>query len=185
MFSHGFGSRTQNGFEIAELASHGYIIASVEHSWNSVGTRFPDGTIANIDPKAGFVLTTDSTSVRVVNIWAADGRFVIDRMFDLDRADPRQMLAGLDRHHEGRLFRHSFGGATAAQVMLDARVLAGINMDGYLAGRHANGLDRPFLQFRSELIDIEAVPADQLAAMGTSRRRAARHHQVRTSGPSR
>ena len=80
VFSHGFGgTRVANNFQMAEMASHGYIVASVEHSYTSIGTRFPDGTRAQQDTAAAFVLNEDSTSVRIVNIWAADGRFVIDR----------------------------------------------------------------------------------------------------------
>jgi predicted dienelactone hydrolase len=172
VFSHGFGgTRVQNGFEMAELASHGYIISSVEHTWNAAGTVFPDGSIAGMDSASAAVLSSDSNSVRIVNVWAADGRFVIDRMFALDRADPRQMLAGrIDTTRVG-YFGHSFGGATAAQVMaLDPRVLTGINMDGYLAGTAwVNGLDRPFLQFRSDSLDVAKLPDDQLEAAGTTR----------------
>ncbi len=172
VFSHGFGgTRVQNGFEMAELASHGYIIASVEHTWNATGTVFPDGSVAGMDRASAAVLSSDSNSVRIVNVWAADGRFVVDRMFALDRADSRQMLSGrIDTTRVG-YFGHSFGGATAAQVMsLDPRVLAGINMDGYLAGTAwINGLDRAFLQFRSDSLDVERLPEEQLKAAGTSR----------------
>lgn len=172
VFSHGFGgTRTQNTFEMAELASHGYVVASVEHTWTAIGTVFPDGSTATMDTAAGYVLKSDSTSVRVVNIRAADGRFVIDRMFGLDRADPRRMLTGrIDTTRVG-YFGHSFGGATAAQVMsLDPRVRTGINMDGYLAGTAwVQGLDRPFLQLRSDPVDVEQLPEKRLAQAGTSR----------------
>jgi len=143
----------------------------VEHTWTAAGTVFPDGSTAGVDSASAAVLSSDSNSVRVVNIWAADGRFVIDRMFALDRGDPRQMLTGrIDTTRVG-YFGHSFGGATAAEVMsLDPRVLTGINMDGYLAGTAwVNGLDRPFLQFRSDSLDIERLPEDQLRAAGTTR----------------
>jgi predicted dienelactone hydrolase len=191
IFSHGFGgTRTQNGFEMAELASHGYIIASIEHSFTATGTLFPDGTSAAMDSSALTVLSTDSNSVRIVNIWAADGRFIIDRMSALDRDDPRQLFTGrIDTTRVG-YFGHSFGGATAAQIMsLDARVLTGINMDGYLAGTAwVNGLDRPFLQFRSDSIDIEGLPESQLQAAGTSRdqlRQLLRDWELRTAAVTR
>ena len=172
VFSHGFGgSRVANNFQMSELASHGYIVASVEHSYTSIGTRFPDGTRAVQDTAATFVLNEESTSVRIVNIWAADGRFVIDRMFALDRADPRQMLSGRIDTTKVGYFGHSFGGATAAQLMsLDPRVLTGINMDGYLAGTAwINGLDRPFLQFRSDPVDLDAISEDLLKTAGTTK----------------
>lgn len=172
VFSHGFGgTRVANNFQMAEMASHGYIVASVEHSYTSIGTRFPDGTRAQQDTAAAFVLNEDSTSVRIVNIWAADGRFVIDRMFALDRGDPLQMLTGRIDTTKVGYFGHSFGGATAAQVMsLDPRVLTGINMDGYLAGTAwINGLDRPFLQFRSDPVDFDAISEDLLESAGVTR----------------
>jgi hypothetical protein len=58
-------------------------------------------------------------------------------------------------------------------------------MDGYLAGTAwVNGLDRPFLQFRSDSIDIEGLPESQLEAAGTSRdqlRQLLRDWELRTA----
>jgi predicted dienelactone hydrolase len=172
VFSHGFGgTRFQNGFQMAEIASHGYVIVAADHSHTAAGTVFPDGAEAVMDSATAKVLESDSVSTRVVNIWAADGRFLIDRMLELVRADPKRMLTGrIDTTRIG-YFGHSFGGATAAQVMSqDTRVLAGINMDGYLAGTAwVAGLDRPFLQMRSDSIDVGAFSEEELARVGTSR----------------
>jgi predicted dienelactone hydrolase len=172
VFSHGFGgTRFQNGFQMAELASHGYIIAGVEHVGTAAGSVFPDGAVVNMDSTHARVLSSDSGATRYADIWAADGEFTINRMFDLARSDPRQTLAGrIDTLHVG-YFGHSFGGTTAANVMaIDRRVLAGINMDGYLAGTAwVNGLDRPFLQFRSDPIDIDIIDEALLEKEGTSR----------------
>jgi hypothetical protein len=172
VFSHGLGtSPAHYGFEMAELASHGYVVVSVEHTHTSTGTLLQNGEVVNTRPEDSKVLQTDSTATTMADLWAADGRFVIDRMFALARNDPRQMLTGrIDTTRVG-YFGHSFGGTTAANVMAaDARVLTGINMDGYLAGRAwINGLDRPFLQMRSDSIDINAIPEEQLKQVGITR----------------
>jgi predicted dienelactone hydrolase len=172
LFSHGFGgTRFQNGFQMAELASHGYVIASVEHVGNAIGSVFPDGSVTNMDSTHGKPLASDSGATRYADIWAADGEFVIGRMLGLARGDPRQMLTGrVDTLRIG-YFGHSFGGTTAANVMaIDRRVLAGINMDGYLAGRAwVSGLDRPFLQFRSDPFDYSKLPDYELKKAGMTR----------------
>jgi predicted dienelactone hydrolase len=50
-YSHGYGSfLTQNSALMEELASHGYVIYSVQHTYDSCATVFPDGTIEPIDP---------------------------------------------------------------------------------------------------------------------------------------
>lgn len=174
IFSHGFGgTRVQNNFQMAELASHGYVIASVEHTHTALGTVFPGGDVVHMRREDAAVLASDTTMLRVADLWAADGRFVIDRMFALARNDPRGMLAGrIDTTRVG-YFGHSFGGATAANVMAtDPRVAAGINFDGYLAGRAGlTGLDRPFLQVRSDTLAIDELPEELLAQAGVTRER--------------
>ena len=43
LFSHGFsGLRMQNTAQFEELASHGYVVASVDHTYDSVITIMPD-----------------------------------------------------------------------------------------------------------------------------------------------
>ena len=172
VFSHGFGaSRAMYGFTLAELASRGYVVAAVEHTFFSTGTEFPDGQIVSLRTEDSNVLQSDSSADAIAGIWARDGRFVIDRMFELDRNDPLHLLAGrIDTTRVG-YWGHSFGGTTAANVMaFDRRVQAGINLDGYLAGTAwVQGLDRPFLQVRSDSIDIESLPEELLEQVGMSR----------------
>jgi hypothetical protein len=191
LFSHGFGaSRAAYGFMLPELASHGYVVAAVEHTHFSNGTVFPDSTIVNLQPENARVLASDSAANVLAGIWAEDGRFVIDRMFGLARQDPRRTLAGrIDTTRVG-YWGHSFGGATAANVMaLDSRVQTGINLDGYLAGTGwVNGLDRPFLQVRSDSIDISTIPEEALEQVGLTReslRRMLEDWKVRTRSVTR
>lgn len=172
VFSHGFGgSRTQNGFQMAELASHGYVIVSADHTYHASGTRFPDGAVAWPDSLSQTQIRQDSIAVRFVNLWAADGRFLIDRMSALVREDPRRLFTGrIDTTRIG-YFGHSFGGATAAQIMSqDPRVIAGLNMDGYPFGTAWEaGLSRPFLELRGDPVDPGTIPEEQLEAAGMSR----------------
>jgi predicted dienelactone hydrolase len=50
-YSHGYTSYlNQNTVLMEELASHGYIVVSVQHTYDSAATAFPDGTVAPTDP---------------------------------------------------------------------------------------------------------------------------------------
>lgn len=51
IYSHGFGSFAgQNTALMEELASHGYMVYSVQHTGNSAGTIFPNGDVIGPDP---------------------------------------------------------------------------------------------------------------------------------------
>ncbi len=50
-YSHGYTSfLSQNTVLMEELASHGYVVYSVQHTYDSSATVFPDGSVAPIDP---------------------------------------------------------------------------------------------------------------------------------------
>ncbi|MEM8988471.1 MAG: hypothetical protein AAGC95_17290 [Pseudomonadota bacterium] len=58
-FSHGaFGRLGQNTVLMEELASHGYIIYSVQHTGEAVGTVFPNGDVISWDPSVKLVMKT-------------------------------------------------------------------------------------------------------------------------------
>ncbi len=45
LFSHGLGTyRSQSTFQVEELASHGYVIAAIQHPYDSTFTLLRDGT---------------------------------------------------------------------------------------------------------------------------------------------
>lgn len=52
LFSHGLAStRIQNTAMMEDLASHGFICAACDHTWDAAVVRFPDGDIATFDTK--------------------------------------------------------------------------------------------------------------------------------------
>jgi predicted dienelactone hydrolase len=176
LFSPGGGtSREENTAQIEDLASRGYVVVSLDHTYEAPVVEFPDGRVAR--QKAEFQ-STDMKVLRVVfkraiDARVADTRLVLDRLAELDRgrnpdAQRRRLPAGLRRALDLSrvgMFGYSYGGYTAGETMVgDRRIDAGVNLDGsmahglglsedwpYLPGEVVRrGLDRPFMLFGNE-----------------------------------
>jgi len=124
-----------------DLASHGYVVAGIDHTYESFATAFPDGRVttclARQAPRSG-------RGEQVVAGRAADVSFVLG---ELTGAHPAWPGAALIDPSRMAMAGHSVGGAAAIPAMLaDSRIRAGIDMDGTT---HApipdHGLSRPFL----------------------------------------
>jgi predicted dienelactone hydrolase len=158
LYSHGIGgSRMEATYAFEDLASNGYVVVSMEHTYFAAGTQLPGGAHAAAAPLAD--PSSDSDSAGALQVWTADARFVLDRLEHLPSHD---VVDSLNRHLQlekvGYIGR-SFGGAVAAEAMtLDHRIRAGIDIDGELAGTGwSKGIDRPFLIFRSARPGISGV----------------------------
>ncbi|MFI5619813.1 alpha/beta hydrolase family protein [Streptomyces sp. NPDC051567] len=126
-----------------DLASRGYLVASVDHAYESVSTTFPGGRIPpclacdRIDKEGGHRAVTETRG--------RDVSFLLDR---LTARHPAWRHAGLIDRTRIAMAGHSIGGASAIQTMAaDPRVRAGIDMDGTLSSPFpAGGIGgRPFL----------------------------------------
>ncbi|MEU0300229.1 alpha/beta hydrolase [Streptomyces sp. NPDC006175] len=151
LLSPGFGNPRATVTSLAEdLASRGYVVASVDHAYESAGTELPDGRLLTC-VACDKMESAPSEEARkelgrlVSTGRAADLSFVLDRLTGHRPAwkssrviDPaRVAVAG-----------HSIGGSAAASAMLaDPRFDAGINMDGTFQERvPASGIgERPFM----------------------------------------
>ncbi|MGX5478961.1 alpha/beta hydrolase family protein [Bacillus thuringiensis] len=156
LFSHGFnGFRNQNTFQVEELASQGYIVLSIDHTFDAAATVFPGGRTAYVQP---INLTDEGDSH--IKLWEEDVSFVLNQIEKLNENDETGFFTGrLDTSRIG-MFGHSYGGATAAQILAkDSRVKAAINMDGTLYGEilPESGIGKPFLLMNAEDPD-EADP---------------------------
>ncbi|MFB0551991.1 MAG: hypothetical protein ACETWQ_01650 [Phycisphaerae bacterium] len=155
LFSHGYLSLLgQNTVLMEELASHGYIIFSVGHTYEDAVTVFPDGRIIPADStqleysavkKPGWVL---NFSVRL-RTWIDDMHFVMDELQTINTGQGDSIFAGkLDMARLG-VFGMSFGGQTAFETFAaDDRCKAGISLDG--GGAIQRRLSKPFFFFFSE-----------------------------------
>jgi dienelactone hydrolase len=124
-----------------DLASHGYLVAAIDHTYESYATAFPDGRVATCLARQA---PRRDRAEKIVAGRAADVRFVLD---ELTGARPAWPGAGLIDPSRMAMAGHSLGGAAAIAAMLaDPRIRAGIDMDGAtVAPIPGRGLSRPFL----------------------------------------
>ncbi|MEV4290699.1 alpha/beta hydrolase [Nonomuraea bangladeshensis] len=122
-----------------DLASRGYVVAGIDHTYENHATTLPGGRVAEC-------LACDSDSdpgfgAGLVAVRAADVSFVLDQL-------PAKW-DGADRIDRSRvaMVGQSIGGAGALATMVkDSRVRAGIDMDGTTYARiPKSGFSRPFL----------------------------------------
>jgi dienelactone hydrolase len=154
LFNHAWqGRRTNYTFLTEELASHGYIVASIDHTYNASQIAFPDGRVVHGVASNEINDPETSTAERVRTIWdkeivkwVADERFVLDRLTQMNRLAGTPWFGRLDTNNAGAL-GHSFGGAAATAVCAsDPRVRASVNMDGWFFGAiRARGPNQPLL----------------------------------------
>ncbi|WP_248962530.1 alpha/beta hydrolase family protein [Sphaerisporangium perillae] len=126
-----------------DLASRGYVVAAIDHTYENVATTFPDGRVTTC-------VACDNDS-KGPEFWdklaggrAADVSFVLD---ELTGSHPKWKGASLIDPSRIAMAGHSAGGASALAAMAkDDRLRAGINMDGTTYGSiPGSGLSRPFL----------------------------------------
>ncbi|MEU6459900.1 alpha/beta hydrolase [Streptomyces sp. NPDC047065] len=136
-----------------DLASRGYVVAAVDHAYESVGTSFPGGRMLTC--LACERVATDEERAQVAVDRARDLSFVIDQLSTLrapsGMSHGQEILLPYARMVDSRriaVVGHSIGGAAAAAVMLrDERVRAGVNLDGnFFVPSPGTGLGgRPFM----------------------------------------
>ncbi|MER5443428.1 alpha/beta hydrolase [Streptomyces sp. NPDC002790] len=131
-----------------DLASRGYVVASVDHAYESVGTAFPGGRMLTC--VACERVETSEEYAAVVRGRAKDMSFVIGELTNGRRAGALSHVIDPSRIGLGG---HSIGGATAAATMAaDRRVRAGFDLDGsfFLHPAAARLGKRPFMMLGAE-----------------------------------
>ncbi|MEU5955734.1 hypothetical protein [Streptomyces sp. NPDC047525] len=164
--------RTWGTSVVEELASHGYVVVTIDHTYEAPGVQFPDGSVKDDAPllkafeEAGQKDEVPALLKKVLDVRVADSKFVLDRLGSL----PNGLSKVVDRKRVG-MFGQSAGGIAAAETMYeDSRVKAGMNMDGTLENNPEpkgtnltpvaqHGLTRPFLLMGREGNDRTTEPS--------------------------
>ena len=168
------GQRTQSTYLMQELASHGFVVISIDHTYLSGPVAFPDGTVirsADVQDIDDFQGRSPAAELQQGNdevmLEAADDSFVLDEL-------TTRKASGFDPWYQGlRLNRvgaagHSFGGAVAYQVAFsDRRVVSALNMDGWTFGDPVRfGFRTPTMQMYEDVsrpsdAELRTAPDDE------------------------
>jgi dienelactone hydrolase len=183
VFSHGaFGVRMSNASTFTELASNGYVVASIDHPYHAAGTIDTEGNLT-IGSNAFMQEVIDANSdvytekeqfdlyTKWMDLRTGDMNFVIDTIFQNVRDSKDDVYGRIDTDRLG-LIGHSLGGAASAQLGRERDdVDAVIDLDGTMLGEYTlnsvggpamteEPYPLPLLNFYSEYVlrELEADP---------------------------
>ncbi|MCX5380413.1 dienelactone hydrolase family protein [Streptomyces sp. NBC_00091] len=147
------GVRSQNTAWAEELASHGYLVAALDHLYDSTVVVLADGrtiratTASSGDRDRDEELAAGWTAVRAVDLG-----FVLTQLERLDRGETADPLTGRLDTGRAAVAGHSLGGAAALQAARqDRRFDAVVDLDGYPHGPTAPALEQPALALTQEI----------------------------------
>ena len=163
LFSHGWnGFNTQNTGQALELASHGYVVIGVQHTYVAILMVFKDGTIARNNPSALPGGAPDeeyeAAAHKLGDQWAGDMAFVLDTLAIRNTSDGSPFGGMLDLARVG-VYGHSTGGSAAIQFCgTDTRCKALLGMDPFMRPASyevlENGVTQPaFFMFSQSWAD--------------------------------
>lgn len=173
LFSHGaFGFEKSNYSAYTELASNGYVVCSISHTYHAFYTEEADGTIKIVN--MGFMQEAlDATNglydnrelyeleQKWMDVRLADADFVLDTIIENCGRGDDEFFDMIDLEHIG-MFGHSMGGATSVEMARKREEIdAVVVLDGTFIGSfmgYENGelifndeeINTPILNLRSE-----------------------------------
>lgn len=137
LFSHEWdGFNAQSSGQALQLASHGYVVVGVQHTYGAVVTVFEDGTVAPNNPSAlpreAPDEIYDPAADKLADQWAGDLDFTLDFMTQINDEPGSLFFRTLDISRTG-VYGHSTGGGAAIQYCgTDSRCKALLGMDPFM-----------------------------------------------------
>ena len=156
IFSHGYtGFEGQNTIQMEHLASHGYMVASICHTYEAFATEI-DGNIVPMDGErikefnSGMVELSKQYDLKNITpekmlefmekcqkqnqgleLWVQDTVFVAEEILGMNAQPQSPFFGAVDTEKTIGLFGHSYGGATSHELARrDGRFGCFVNMDG-------------------------------------------------------
>ncbi|MEN1985641.1 alpha/beta hydrolase family protein [Paenibacillus hubeiensis] len=142
VFSHGaFGIKTSNTSTFTELASHGYVVVSIDHPYHSFYTVSEDGKVVTINPEYMQEFNNANKGVyslgeyfeltqKWMKLRTDDMDFVIDTILEQAEQKKDSLYECIDIQKIG-VFGHSMGGAASVALSRERDDIdAVVNIDG-------------------------------------------------------
>jgi pimeloyl-ACP methyl ester carboxylesterase len=149
VFTHGFtGTFTDYTYLFEDLASRGYVVASVDHTYEATAVSFPDGRFAR-SVLGSYLSDTarmdTNTMSRAVAVRLDDLSFLLDQLEHLNRAIEGPLANHLDLSSVA-IAGHSLGGLTALQAIEhEQRFRTAISLDGLAPSADFNSTNQAVL----------------------------------------
>jgi dienelactone hydrolase len=155
LYSHSWnGSRLESLFLVQDLASHGYVVASVDDPYDTPINVLADGKVFRHPGDHWLDFSSPQSLQEALQrlkhnlaVRVEDVSFVLDQLIRLNANEVSSKFYGhLDMDRAG-IIGFSFGGTTAAQACrADQRFKAGVDLDGYsFAVADDDDIRQPFL----------------------------------------
>jgi len=161
LFSHGAGTTMEvQTSQSEDLASHGYIVLAIDHTYASAATLFPDRIVSHHDATTDF--HTAEPAEIITQIMADDAKFVIGKLGDMNEGKVAPMFKGRLNLDQIGAMGHSVGGAVAYNLAInDGRVKAAIDLDGvvFITPKGDPKNVAPFLMLANDKDHIQMIQA--------------------------
>ncbi len=149
VFTHGYtGTFTDYTFIFEDLASRGYVVASVAHTYETTAVEFPDGRFIESVLGSHFVAALrgdEQTLSFAVSVRLEDLKFVVNEL-ERQNARPDSPFAGKLDLSRLAIAGHSLGGLTAILgIDQEPRFKAAVVIDGVLPDELGSETQTPVL----------------------------------------
>ena len=180
VFSHGaFGVIESNYSTYTELASNGYVVASIGHPYHAMYVEDVNGKTTFVDMEFFKQVNTDNggeyseeaekrqyeLSKEWMELRSADMNFVLDTILEkssADDADKEKVFTIIDTDKIG-LMGHSMGGATAVQLGRERDdIMAVIDLEGTMLGEYV-GFENGYEVYNEEVYPIPVLDVNSQA----------------------
>jgi hypothetical protein len=150
-------TRLDYTFLASNIASHGFIVITLDHPYDGDIVEFPDQSyiLGVPPPDSDDEAVQYAYGITLVDARVADISFVLDSLATLPITQalfPSSSISCPLNTSQVAMFGHSLGGSAIAEAMVnETRIVGGLDIDGIVIGEVAEvGLERPFMLFGHE-----------------------------------